>query len=93
MLHAVKGDIIKISSVQAIENSLTVAIKHNIRTLAFLSILTGAWKGYYERCYLETLENMVVAQRFYEEYGFEKIFESVGETRHFECDVRYIKTL
>ena len=30
-------------------------------------------KKYYSRCYLETLENMIAAQKFYEKYGFKWI--------------------
>ena len=48
---------------------------------------------YYDRCYLETLENMVAAQKFYEKYGFERIYEPLVKTEHFACDVRYIKIL
>lgn len=50
-------------------------------------------KQYYSRCYLETLENMVGAQKFYEKYGFERIYEPLVKTEHFACDVRYIKNL
>lgn len=50
-------------------------------------------KQYYGRCYLETLENMVAAQKFYEKYGFERIYEPLVQTEHFACDVRYIKDL
>ena len=48
---------------------------------------------FYSRCYLETLENMVAAQKFYEKYGFERIYEPLVKTEHFACDVRYIKDL
>lgn len=48
---------------------------------------------YYSRCYLETLENMVAAQRFYEKYGFVRVYEPLIKTEHFKCDVRYIKEL
>lgn len=48
---------------------------------------------FYSRCYLETLENMVAAQKFYEKYGFERIYEPLVKTKHFACDVRYIKNL
>lgn len=50
-------------------------------------------KKYYDRCYLETLENMTAAQRFYEKYGFERIYEPLVITGHFACDVRYIKKI
>ncbi len=50
-------------------------------------------KQYYAGCYLETLENMVAAQRFYEKYGFERVCEPIVNTGHFACDVRYIKSL
>ncbi|MBE6023772.1 MAG: GNAT family N-acetyltransferase [Cellulosilyticum sp.] len=49
--------------------------------------------GYYTRCYLETLENMVAAQKFYEKNGFQRICEPLIKTEHFACDVRYIKAL
>ena len=40
-------------------------------------------KTRYSRCYLETLENMRQAQRFYEKYGFQRICEPLGNTGHF----------
>ena len=48
---------------------------------------------YYKKCYLETLENMVAAQKFYKKYGFVRVFEPVTITEHFACDVRFIKDL
>ena len=50
-------------------------------------------KKYYEKCYIETLENMVAAQKFYEKYGFKRIYEPIVKTEHFACDVRFIKDL
>jgi len=50
-------------------------------------------KKYYKKCYLETLKNMVAAQRFYEKYGFERIDEPLVKTEHFACDVRFVKEL
>ncbi|MDD3797365.1 MAG: GNAT family N-acetyltransferase, partial [Lachnospiraceae bacterium] len=50
-------------------------------------------KEYYEQCYLETLENMTAAQRFYEKYGFARVPEPIVETEHFACEVRYLKKL
>lgn len=49
--------------------------------------------GRYKRCYLETLGNMVAAQRFYEKHGFERTDEAAAQTGHFACDVRYIRQL
>lgn len=50
-------------------------------------------KNYYKKCYLETLPNMIAAQRFYEKYGFVRVYGTVGKTEHFACDVRYIRDL
>ena len=50
-------------------------------------------KQYYKKCYLETLPNMIVAQKFYEKHGFIRIYEPVIKTEHFACDVLYIKDL
>jgi putative acetyltransferase len=50
-------------------------------------------KKYYKQCYLETLDNMIRAQRFYEKYGFVRVESPVIETEHFACEVRYIKNL
>lgn len=50
-------------------------------------------KQHYGRCYLETLENMTAAQRFYEKYGFVRTYDAVAQTEHYACDVHYIKEL
>lgn len=50
-------------------------------------------KKYYDKCYLETLDNMIAAQKFYEKHGFKRIYEPVVQTEHFACDVRYLKDL
>ena len=50
-------------------------------------------KDYYDSCYLETLDNMVAAQRFYEKNGFARTDRPVVRTEHFACEVRYIKNL
>lgn len=47
----------------------------------------------YERCFLETLESMTAAQRFYERNGFVRISEPPARTEHFACGVRYIREL
>lgn len=48
---------------------------------------------YYKKCYLETLDNMSAAQRFYEKNGFVRCERALADTGHFACDVRYIKDL
>ncbi len=48
---------------------------------------------YYSRCYLETLENMKAAQKFYEKHGFVRIYQPVVQTGHYCCDVLYIREL
>ena len=50
-------------------------------------------KGHYTHCYLETLDNMVAAQRFYEKHGFVRTDKAPVQTEHFACEVRYIKAL
>lgn len=50
-------------------------------------------KKYYKKCYLETLENMIAAQKFYIKYGFKRIYEPITKTEHFACDVRFLKEL
>ena len=50
-------------------------------------------KKYYKKCYLETLDNMIEAQKFYEKNGFERTYEQIVKTDHFACEVKYIKEL
>ncbi len=48
-------------------------------------------KEYYAQCYLETLDNMIAAQKFYEKYGFRRTDHPPVQTEHFACEVRYIR--
>ncbi len=50
-------------------------------------------KKYYRKCYLETLDNMTRAQRFYEKHGFIRVDKPVVKTEHFACEVKYLKEL
>lgn len=47
----------------------------------------------YEKIYLETLSQMKEAQQLYRQFGFEAIFNTLGNTGHCGCDVRMIKDL
>ena len=50
-------------------------------------------KKYYKRCYIETLSNMIAANKFYKKHGFNKLDKPLVETEHNACDVWYIKEL
>lgn len=50
-------------------------------------------KQHYKAIYLETLENMVAAQKLYRRYGFHKINYRMGNTGHGKCNVCYLKEL
>ncbi len=49
--------------------------------------------NHYKKCYLETLSNMVAANKFYVKYGFKKLDKPYIETEHYACDVWYIRDL
>ena len=50
-------------------------------------------RKFYIRCYLETLDNMTAAQKFYEKQGFARTDKPIVQTDHFACEVKYIKEL
>lgn len=50
-------------------------------------------KQYYKKCYLETLSNMVAANKFYLKYGFVRLDKPYIQTEHYACDVWYIREL
>ncbi|RKS00472.1 GNAT family N-acetyltransferase [Flavobacterium sp. 102] len=47
----------------------------------------------YEKCYLETLPEMVAAQSLYQKMGFEYLCAPLGNTGHTTCPVWMIKEL
>jgi putative acetyltransferase len=47
----------------------------------------------YEKCYLETLTEMLSAQNLYKKVGFEYLNTSLGNTGHTNCPVWMIRTL
>jgi putative acetyltransferase len=47
----------------------------------------------YEKCYLETLPEMLAAQSLYKKVGFEYLCEPLGGTGHTSCPVWMIKSL
>lgn len=55
--------------------------------------LAAAAAAGFRRCYLETLANMVEAQRLYERNGFRSLCAPEGATGHFGCDRWYARDL
>ena len=47
----------------------------------------------YEKCYLETLPEMLAAQHLYKKAGFEYLCKPIGNTGHTTCPVWMIKQL
>lgn len=50
-------------------------------------------KLHYNKCYLETLQNMHAANRFYTKNGFQLLDAPLAGSEHFACDAWYIKEL
>ena len=50
-------------------------------------------KHFYQAVYLETMENMIAAKRFYTKYGFSGIDYRIGNTGHPGCNVCYMKRI
>lgn len=81
-------DVCELQKMYCLPETRGTGISHKLMDIALVYA-----KKYYSRCYLETLENMVAAQKFYEKYGFKRVYEPLVKTEHFACDVRYIKDL
>jgi len=52
-----------------------------------------AKNNHFELCYIETMPNMLSAQKLYNSIGFEYINKPLGNTGHSSCPVWMIKTL
>lgn len=50
-------------------------------------------KQHYKACYLETLQNMEAANRFYKKHGFQMLESPLAGSEHFACDAWYIRDL
>ena len=55
--------------------------------------LAFAIKSNFTKCYIETMPNMLSAQKLYNSIGFEYIDKPLGNTGHSSCPVWMIKTL
>lgn len=58
---------------------------------ALLDTALAFAKNYYDRCYLETMDNMDRAKRFYEKNGFVHTKETIGHTGHGGCNYHNIE--
>ncbi len=58
-----------------------------------LKCLEKATEFGYEKCYLETLPEMITAQHLYTKVGFEYLSAPIGTTGHITCPVWMIKNL
>lgn len=58
-----------------------------------LKCLEKATELEYEKCYLETLPEMLNAQKLYKKVGFEYICEPMGNTGHTSCPIWMLKEL
>lgn len=50
-------------------------------------------KLHYGQCYLETLQTMEAANRFYRKQGFRQLQAPLAGSEHFACDAWYIRDL
>ena len=55
--------------------------------------LTFAIKSNFSKCYIETMPNMISAQKLYLKKGFEYIDKPIGNTGHTACPVWMLKDL
>ena len=55
--------------------------------------LDFALESGYEKCYIETMPNMVIAQKLYLKKGFQYINAPLGNTGHSACPVWMIKKI
>ncbi|WNS45357.1 GNAT family N-acetyltransferase [Paenibacillus sp. MMS20-IR301] len=53
----------------------------------------GFASQHYRKCYLETLQSMEAANRFYLKHGFELLDAPLAGSEHFACDAWYITDL
>lgn len=58
-----------------------------------LDIALSFAKAHYKKCYLETMDNMDRAKKFYEKHGFVHTCETIGSTGHDGCNYHYIKEI
>lgn len=48
---------------------------------------------HYQTCYLETLQSMQAANRFYMKHGFQALEAPLAGSEHYSCDAWYVREL
>jgi len=81
-------DVCELQKMYCYKEARGTGVAHDLMKLAL-----GFAKQHYSKCYLETLSNMVAANKFYEKYEFKKLDKPYIQTEHYACDVWYIRDL
>lgn len=81
-------DICELQKMYCLKEGRGTGISHEL-----IKIALDYAKNYYKKCYIETLSNMIAANKFYLKYGFKRLDKPLLETEHYACDVWYLKEL
>jgi len=81
-------DVCELQKMYCLPETRGTGISHSLMEIA----LEYA-KKYYKKCYIETLSNMIAANKFYKKYGFISLDKPLIQTEHNACDVWYVKEL
>jgi len=81
-------DVCELQKMYFLPQARGTGISHKIMEIAL-----DFAKQNYKQCYIETLSNMIAANKFYKKYGFIKLDKPLIQTEHYSCDVWYIKNL
>lgn len=82
------ADVCELQKMYCLKDARGTGISHELMGLALAYA-----KKYYKRCYIETLSNMIAANKFYKKYGFIKLDGPLVKTEHYACDVWYVREL
>lgn len=81
-------DVCELQKMYCLKEARGTGISHKL-----IEIALDYAKIYYKKCYIETLSNMVAANKFYLKYGFKRLDTPLLKTEHYACDVWYLKEL
>lgn len=87
-INGLEGSICELQKMYCLKDARGTKVSHLL-----IEIALEYAKKYYNKCYLETLENMIAAQKFYEKYDFKRLEKPLLKSEHFACDVCYLKDL